>query len=130
MREVIEQAMLDKVKQPLSAVKPMKAVFDPQYVKRINGPHVKQAPNNMDKARMLMDDIRRFKDESGAIFHTYSAYARGLDILAGAYNFLDLVPKGRAEAALPWSMAWVRRHDEYDDSQPSSCCGSQHDDAA
>ena len=57
------------------------------------------------------------KDASGAIFHTYSAYARGLDILAGAYNFLDLVPKGRDEAELPWSMAWVRRHDEYDDAQ-------------
>ena len=70
------------------------------------------------------------KDASGAIFHTYSAYARGLDILAGAYNFLDLVPKGRDEAELPWSMAWVRRHDEYEGAQPSSCCGSQHDDAA
>ena len=65
------------------------------------------------------------KDASGAIFHTYSAYARGLDILVGAYNFLDLVPKGRDEAELPWSMAWVRRHDEYDDAQTSaSCCGS------
>jgi predicted dithiol-disulfide oxidoreductase (DUF899 family) len=65
------------------------------------------------------------KDASGDIFHTYSAYARGLDILAGAYNFLDLVPKGRDEAALPWTMAWVRRHDEYEDAKPSSCCGSQ-----
>ena len=71
------------------------------------------------------------KDASGAIFHTYSAYARGLDILVGAYNFLDLVPKGRDEAELPWSMAWVRRHDEYEDAQPSSCCGShQQTDAA
>ena len=51
------------------------------------------------------------KDASGAIFHSYSAYARGLDILVAAYNFLDLVPKGRDEAELPWSMAWVRRHD-------------------
>ena len=71
------------------------------------------------------------KDASGAIFHTYSAYARGLDILVGAYNFLDLVPKGRDEAELPWSMAWVRRHDEYDDAQTSaSCCGSEHTSAA
>jgi len=45
------------------------------------------------------------KDASGAIFHTYSAYARGLDILIGTYNFLDLVPKGRDETELPWSMA-------------------------
>jgi predicted dithiol-disulfide oxidoreductase (DUF899 family) len=67
------------------------------------------------------------KDASGDIFHTYSAYARGLDILVGAYNFLDLVPKGRDEAELPWTMAWVRRHDEYDDAEKSaSCCGSEH----
>jgi predicted dithiol-disulfide oxidoreductase (DUF899 family) len=66
------------------------------------------------------------KDASGAIFHTYSAYARGLDILIGAYNFLDLVPKGRDEAELPWTMAWVRRHDDYDDVKASkSCCVSE-----
>jgi predicted dithiol-disulfide oxidoreductase (DUF899 family) len=66
------------------------------------------------------------KDPSGAIFHTYSAYARGLDILVGTYNFLDLVPKGRDEAELPWSMAWVRRHDDYDDVKAAkSCCGSE-----
>jgi predicted dithiol-disulfide oxidoreductase (DUF899 family) len=56
-----------------------------------------------------------YKDPSGAIFHTYSAYARGLDMLVGAYNYLDLAPKGRDEAALPWTMAWVRHHDRYDD---------------
>jgi predicted dithiol-disulfide oxidoreductase (DUF899 family) len=54
-----------------------------------------------------------YRDPSGAIFHTYSAYARGLDMLIGAYNFLDLAPKGRDEAALPWTMAWVRHHDRY-----------------
>jgi predicted dithiol-disulfide oxidoreductase (DUF899 family) len=59
------------------------------------------------------------KDSSGAIFHTYSAYARGLDIIAGAYNFLDLVPKGRDEDELPWTMAWVKRHDEYEDAKTS-----------
>jgi predicted dithiol-disulfide oxidoreductase (DUF899 family) len=53
------------------------------------------------------------KDASGAIFHTYSSYARGLDILVGAYNFLDLVPKGRDEVGLKHSMAWVRHHDKY-----------------
>jgi predicted dithiol-disulfide oxidoreductase (DUF899 family) len=64
-----------------------------------------------------------YKDESGQVFHTYSAYARGLDILIGAYNFLDLAPKGRDEDALPWTMAWVRRHDEYDGAEKStSCC--------
>ena len=55
------------------------------------------------------------RDEAGAICHTYSTYARGLDMLNGAYHFLDLVPKGRDEAGLPWSMAWLRRHDRYED---------------
>jgi predicted dithiol-disulfide oxidoreductase (DUF899 family) len=54
-----------------------------------------------------------YKDENGDVFHTYSGYARGLDMLIGAYNYLDLAPKGRDEAALPWSMAWVRHHDRY-----------------
>jgi predicted dithiol-disulfide oxidoreductase (DUF899 family) len=62
------------------------------------------------------------KDKNGAVFHTYSAYARGLDILIGAYNFLDLTPKGRDEAELPWTMAWVRRHDEYEDGKNPGCC--------
>jgi predicted dithiol-disulfide oxidoreductase (DUF899 family) len=53
-----------------------------------------------------------YKNEDGDIFHTYSTYARGLDILMGTYNFLDLVPKGRDEN--PDSpMDWVRRHDQY-----------------
>jgi len=56
-----------------------------------------------------------FKDESGNIFHTYSCYARGLDMLNGAYHSLDLVPKGRDEAGLPSPQAWIRRHDQYDD---------------
>lgn len=66
-----------------------------------------------------------YKDENGDVFHTYSAYARGLDHLVGTYNFLDLAPKGRDEDKLPWSMSWVRRHDEYDTSkQQKSCCHS------
>ncbi len=56
-----------------------------------------------------------FKDESGAIFHTYSTYARGLDMLNGAYHILDLVPKGRDEGALKATMEWLRRHDQYED---------------
>jgi predicted dithiol-disulfide oxidoreductase (DUF899 family) len=56
-----------------------------------------------------------YKDANGDIFHTYSTYARGLDILVGTYNYLDLVPKGRDEAGLPWTMAWLRHHDRYAD---------------
>jgi len=54
-----------------------------------------------------------FIKDGGAVYHTYSTYGRGLDIIIGAYNMLDLAPKGRDEDDLPWSMAWVRRHDEY-----------------
>jgi predicted dithiol-disulfide oxidoreductase (DUF899 family) len=56
-----------------------------------------------------------YKDEAGGIFHTYSTYARGLDALVGTYQFLDLVPKGRDEDDLAFSMAWVRHHDKYGD---------------
>ena len=56
-----------------------------------------------------------YKDEKGNIFHTYSCYARGLDMLNGAYHSLDLVPKGRDEAGLSSPQAWVRRHDQYED---------------
>jgi len=54
-----------------------------------------------------------YKDEQGKIFHTYSCYARGIDMLNGTYNYLDLVPKGRDEDGLPGTMSWVRFHDKY-----------------
>jgi predicted dithiol-disulfide oxidoreductase (DUF899 family) len=69
------------------------------------------------------------------VFHTYSTYARGLDILLPTYNFLDMTPKGRNEEGLPHSMAWVRHHDRYESQaaqKPSNatggecCSGSEH----
>ena len=54
-----------------------------------------------------------YKDPEGHIFHTYSAYARGIDILNVAYHYLDLVPKGRDETNNEFRQFWVRRHDEY-----------------
>lgn len=54
-----------------------------------------------------------FKNEEGAVFHTYSSYGRGIDLLNAAYNYLDLVPKGRDEDSLKFTMEWVRRHDQY-----------------
>jgi predicted dithiol-disulfide oxidoreductase (DUF899 family) len=54
------------------------------------------------------------KNTDGEIFHTYSTYARGLDHLIGTYQWLDLTAKGRDEGELPFTMAWVRRHDEYE----------------
>jgi len=58
-----------------------------------------------------------YKDGAGNIFHTYSTYARGLDILIGAYNWLDLAPKGRDEDGLAYTMAWVRHRDKYSNAQ-------------
>ena len=83
-----------------------------------------------------------YKDESGQVFHTYSTYSRGLDILVGTYNFLDHAPKGRDEEGLAHTMAWVRHHDKYEDGyivnalEPyippaakasGSCCSGSHD---
>ena len=53
------------------------------------------------------------KNESGEVFHTYSCHGRGIDMVNGAYQFLDLVPKGRDEDGFGFSMEWVRRHDQY-----------------
>lgn len=58
-----------------------------------------------------------YKDAAGDIFHTYSSYARGGDLLLGTYNYLDLTPVGRNEST---PMDWVRLHDTYDDSQDSA----------
>ncbi len=54
-----------------------------------------------------------FARDNGKICHTYSTYARGLDMLNGAYHYMDLLPKGRDEDGLDYPMAWVRRHDDY-----------------
>ena len=53
------------------------------------------------------------RNDEGEVFHTYSAYARGVDMVNGAYQWLDLVPKGRDEDGVDFTMAWVRRHDQY-----------------
>lgn len=53
-----------------------------------------------------------YKNSKGDIFHTYSTYSRGLDILNGAYNYMDLSPKGRDEGE--GIMNWLRRHDQYE----------------
>lgn len=60
-----------------------------------------------------------YRANNGEIFHTYSTYARGLDMLVGAYNFLDLTPKGRNEDEI---MEWVRHHDQYEGEAESACC--------
>jgi len=54
-----------------------------------------------------------YMDETGEVFHTYSCHGRGIDMVNGAYHFLDLVPKGRDEDGFSFSMEWLRRHDQY-----------------
>jgi myo-inositol-1-phosphate synthase len=62
---VLETAILDQVKDELAAIKPWPAVFDRQYVKRLDGPNVKQGKTKKDLAEQLIDDIRRFKSQHG-----------------------------------------------------------------
>ncbi len=89
--------------------------------------HVSFTPEELDKGEMYYNygptgfpseeapGVSVFyKDEKGAIFHTYSCYARGLDMLNSAYHYLDLAPMGRAEEDLPYTQAWVRHHDKYE----------------
>ena len=56
-----------------------------------------------------------YKDADGGLYHTYSSFARGLEVFIGTYHLLDIVPKGRDEAELSYGMEWVRHHDRYDD---------------
>ena len=58
-----------------------------------------------------------FRDQKGAIFHTYSCFGRGIDMLNNTYHFLDLVPKGRDEDGLKSPQAWVQFHDRYDNNR-------------
>lgn len=54
-----------------------------------------------------------YRSGPGEVYHTYSCYSRGVEMVNGAYHFLDLVPKGRDEDSLRYPMQWVRRHDQY-----------------
>jgi predicted dithiol-disulfide oxidoreductase (DUF899 family) len=66
-----------------------------------------------------------YKDDAGEIFHTYSTFGRGVEVMMGTYHMLDLVPRGRDEGELPYTMAWVRHHDRYEPApQAGSCCHS------
>jgi predicted dithiol-disulfide oxidoreductase (DUF899 family) len=89
--------------------------------------HVTFAPDDLSKgevyynyrwAKVPVTEMPGFsvfcKAADGTVYHTYSTYSRGLDMLNGAYHILDLVPKGRDEAALQRPMAWVRLHDQYE----------------
>ena len=55
-----------------------------------------------------------YKDDAGAVFHTYSTFGRGVEVMMGAYHMMDLVPKGRDEEDAAYRMNWVRHHDRYE----------------
>jgi predicted dithiol-disulfide oxidoreductase (DUF899 family) len=64
-----------------------------------------------------------YKDDAGGVFHTYSTYGRGVEVMMGTYPLLDLTPTGRAEEGLSHTMEWVRHHDRYESAPaPHSCC--------
>jgi predicted dithiol-disulfide oxidoreductase (DUF899 family) len=64
-----------------------------------------------------------YRDEGGDVFHTYSTYARGLDMMNAAYHYLDLTPLGRHEEGLPYPMDWVRLRDQYQpEATKAACC--------
>jgi predicted dithiol-disulfide oxidoreductase (DUF899 family) len=64
-----------------------------------------------------------YRDGAGDIFHTYSTYARGLDMMNAAYHYLDLTPLGRHEEGLPYPMDWVRLRDQYQpEASKAACC--------
>ncbi|MEO7337949.1 MAG: thioredoxin family protein [Caldimonas sp.] len=71
------------------------------------------------------------KDDAGVVHHTYSCYGRGVEVMMGTYEMLDLTPRGRAERDVPYKMEWVRHHDRYEpqgvEKAPSvaSCCASR-----
>ena len=68
-----------------------------------------------------------FKDEDGGVYHTYSAYGRGVEVMMGTYRMLDLTPKGRDEEGLDFTMQWVRHHDRYEQepmAKTASCAGA------
>lgn len=85
------------------------ASFTPDEVKNGKGffNYRMQDPGITDREGMSVFS----RDESGQIFHTYSTYARGIDIVNAAYNILDMTPKGRDEAH--GNQYWIKRHDEY-----------------
>ncbi|RJG46924.1 DUF899 domain-containing protein [Mesorhizobium sp. DCY119] len=77
---------------------------------------------NFGTTSLAHDDLHGlsvFYRNGDEVFHTYSTYARGVDVLLGAHNYLDLTPKGRNEKG---TMDWVRLHDEYEDRPAADAC--------
>ena len=57
------------------------------------------------------------KDDAGTVFHTFSTFGRGVEVMMGAYQLMDLTPQGRNERDVFYKMEWVRHHDRYEPGQ-------------
>jgi len=101
--------------------------------------HVSFTPEEMEKGEadynfgrkppgQEMPGVSAFwKDDAGEVFHTYSTYGRGVEVMMHTYRLLDLTPKGRDEDGLAFTMAWVRHHDRYEPKpvkSEKSCCAA------
>lgn len=67
------------------------------------------------------------RNDAGEVFHTYSTYGRGVEVMMGTYRLLDLMPMGRDEANAAYTMDWVRHHDRYGPATAAASCCSAHD---
>jgi len=67
-----------------------------------------------------------YQDDAGEVFHTYSTYGRGVEVMMGAYNLLDLTPKGRNELDVSNKMEWLRHHDRYAAAPAAGSCCTAH----
>lgn len=71
-----------------------------------------------------------YRNDAGEVFHTYSTYERGVEVMMGAYQMMDLTPRGRAERDVPHKMEWVRHHDRYETAPAAApaaapCCAAR-----
>ncbi|CAN5832262.1 thioredoxin family protein [soil metagenome] len=66
-----------------------------------------------------------YRNDAGEVFHTYSTYGRGVEVMMHTYALLDLTPQGRDEEGLGFTMEWVRHHDRYEPAPAAACCGTQ-----
>ncbi|HMH14079.1 MAG TPA: thioredoxin family protein [Edaphobacter sp.] len=102
--------------------------------------HVSFTKEEMERGRMFYNFAEKsfpsqeapgvsafYKDEGGEIFHTYSAFERGVEMVLNTYSYMDMAPKGRNEEGLSFPMAWVRHHDKYDGAQvkDAACCAGE-----
>ncbi len=102
--------------------------------------HVSFAPEDMARGEVYYNyALRPFpseeapglsvfcRNDAGEVFHTYSTYERGVEVMMGAYQMMDLTPRGRGERDVPHKMEWLRHHDRYEPAPAAPCPGCIRD---